>query len=137
MRKIAIPVLLSILISACSSIGIGATPTPTPNPVEALVHNILPLDYKYVSDYVTTEGGDSVWVIEITGPQTTGLGYTDAAIIFREFAKAVDTSNVAWLKISVINMPYAYRVSSGPARAAAKGAISIQDLFELVDWLPK
>jgi len=111
-------------------------PTPTPNPAVALVQSILPSGYKYVSDYVTTKGGDSVWVIEVTESQT-GMTSIDMARFFQEFAKAVDTSNVAWLEISVIKrsdgyLPYGRCVRSGPARAAANGKISDQDLVTVM-----
>lgn len=115
-------------------------PTPTPNPLVALVQSILPPGYKYVADYVTTVGGDSVWVIEVTEPQTQ-MVMLDIARLFREFAKTVDTSSVAWLELSVIKsdgyMPYAHCVHSGPARAAANGTISDLDLFMQLSYCPQ
>ena len=115
-------------------------PTPTPNPVVALVQSILPSGYEYVADYETTEGGDSVWVIEVTEPQTQ-MVMLDMARLFREFDETVDTSGVAWLEISVITsdgyIPYSQCVRSGPARAAANGTISDLDLFMQFSYCPQ
>jgi len=117
----------------------SGTATSEHNPVPGLVRTCLPTGYKYVSDYVTTGGGDTVWVVEVTesGYQMTLMEFS---VFFREFAKAVDTSDVAWLRLSIVKsegwMPYAYCVRSGPARAAARGEITVEDLFMQFDYCP-
>lgn len=113
---------------------------PTPNPLPALVQSSLPPGYKYASDYVTTSGGAKVWVVEVTEASAEMTGIQMAAF-FRQFAKAVDTSKVDWLKISVIHsdvtIPYVQCVMSGPARSAANGTISDLDLFEQFTYCPQ
>ncbi len=116
-----------------------ATANPTLSPIPELVKRVLPLDYKYVSDYITTGGGDRVWVVEVAEPSDP-MTLGQFAVFFREFASTVDTTDVAWLKLSIVSseawMPYAYCVRSGPARAAANGDITDEDLFMQFDRCP-
>jgi hypothetical protein len=139
MKRIVAIIALFLFVSACGGVSILPTATPTPNPVPELVERILPPGYKYVSDYITTGGGDTVWVVEVTEPSDQ-MTLGQFAVFFREFAEVVDTTDVAWLKLSIVSseawMPYAYCVRSGPARAAAKGDITDDDLFMQFDYCP-
>ena len=132
MKRIVPIIALSLFVSACGSGGILPSAAPTPNPVPGVVETILPAGYKYVSDYVTTRGGDAVWVVEVTEPSQE-LPFGKAAAFFRRFAGVVDTTDVAWLELSIVktdfSVPYAFWVQSGPARAAARGEISEMDLM--------
>ena len=132
-------VLGIIQLPSSSELGKSGTATSEHNPVPGLVRSWLPAGYKYVSDYVTTGGGDTVWVVEVTEPGYQ-MTLREFPVFFRELAKAVDTSNAAWLKLSIVKseawMPYAYCVRSGPARAAARGEITTEDLFMQFDYCP-
>mgnify|MGYP001131281106 CR=1 FL=1 len=132
-------VLGAIPLPSSLELGKSGTATSEHNPVPGLVRTCLPTGYKYVSDYVTTGGGDTVWVVEVTEPESP-MTLGEFSVFFREFAETVDTSDVAWLKLSIVKseawMPYAHCVRSGPARAAARGEITAEDLFMQFDYCP-
>lgn len=113
-------------------VGCGSIEKEVQNPVPDLVKTYMPEGFEYIADYVTTQGGDKVWVTEVSEPAVQ-IKFNEMAVYFREFAKAVDTTDVSWLKISVLKseafVPYAQCVPAGPARAAARGDISDVDLL--------
>lgn len=132
MKRVLAVIALTLFVTACGGPNMLPIAAPTANPVPELVETVLPPGYKYVSDYVTTRGGDTVWVVEVTEPSQE-LPFGKAAAFFGQFAGLVDTTDVAWLELSIVSsdffLPYAYRVPSGPARAAARGEISEVDLM--------
>lgn len=120
-----------------SPTAIPPSPTPTPQKLPRLVEMAYtPSGTKFVAEYVTTEGGDEIWVVEVTELETQ-ITMGQMATFFIEFAKNVDTSHVAWLKYHVVKsgwMPYAYCVRAGSARAAATGHMERNDLMmQMID----
>lgn len=131
MQRIAELVLLLTLIpiAACSaSVGEPAESKPS---VSDVVTPQMPSGYEYVDDYVTTDSGDKVWVVEVTEKDCT-IDPQQVAALFRDLAEAIETKHVAFLELSVISsdewIPYSYRVRAGHARAAARGDITRKDL---------
>jgi len=111
------------------------------NPVPKVVKDYFPAGFEYTSDYITTEKGETLWVIEVSQViHDPPYSYVEMAIFFKEFAKAVDISKVAWLKIYIVNDSLVQYnnmcVRSGLARSAAENKISDMDLALLISDCP-